>query len=216
MKKIVCVLLIMALFPTFSVNAAEENLNEYSIIYNIPAANSNFNLSDLELNSTSSQNQICIFGSNKVLINISNTQFNSSSTDNNYALFLDNTNNSLNITGLISHQTKYFFNNDNTTSATADNIDLSQQTNNKLSITVPYTQDGKTIISSNAGASRFNFIPLSNNYTCTAVENGVSIQLNVYFNINFNSNGGTMDDGYNQTETRFKVYSNFLLFASKI
>ena len=181
------------------------NLNTYSVNYTTPVTNSVINLKDLTLNATSSQNLVNVSGEHKVSMEISNTKFNTSQSDKNYAIFFDNNSTSLVVNEKISHETAYFYNHSTTTSAQMHGIDLSEQTNGYLSITIPYNTDGSTVVASNIGPTKFNFIPQQNNYTCTLVENGVYLQVKVNFNIKFNPNEGTLDPSLETIETRFNL-----------
>ena len=184
------------------------DLNEYSLNYNIPTNNSKLELDNITLSADNSQNLLNITGSNNLSIKVSNNcTFNSSSNDENYVLFINNTSTSIVLEDKIIYQTKYFYNHDSGTSTTANNIDLSDQTNGKLSITVPYYEDGSVIVSSNLNHSNFEFIPLLNNYTCSIVSNGSYLQAEIKFNIKFDANGGTLNPALSQVETRLNIYT---------
>ncbi len=180
------------------------NLDSFSINYNTPIANSVFNLKNLILNSTESQNQINISGEHRVSMEITNTEFNNTKSNNNYAIYFENSSNSIVVKEKISHETTYLYNHNKYSSAQMNNIDITEQTNGQLSITTPYDTDMSTVVASNINSSSFNFVPLNNTYTCQLVQNGAYLQVKTTFNITFDANGGEIDDNLLTTQTRYK------------
>ena len=184
------------------------NLDEFSLQYNIPTNNSKLNFNDLTLNATSNQNLIEIYGSNRLLITCSNTEFNSSSNAGNYALHMNNSASiSLTFEDKLSHQTQFLYNHDTGVSTSANGVDLSNHSG-KIRISIPYYEDGSVIVTSNIGASKFEFIPLQDNYTADLFQNGNDIHADLKFKIKFDPNGGTLDNSLLEQTSNFKPYAS--------
>lgn len=184
------------------------DLQSHSINYNVPSANSLFTLNNFTLNSNSNQNLINISGNNKVSVYLSNCTFNNTSGTNNYTLYIDNPSTSIFASDKLSYQTTYFYNHNSGTVANMNNVDPSQQTSGKYSITVPYHEDGSLIVTSRIDASYFEFVSLQDNYSCEVYKNSNDFLAAVEFEIQFDTNGGAMNDTLLSTSTSFQRYSN--------
>lgn len=180
------------------------NLGSHKIICEAPQNPSTLNLSNITFSSSSSQNQIVVRGENKLYLNISNCSFRATHTNedfSNYAIYFENPIHSIYFSDKISHQTKFFYNHENGISASTANLNLSEQTSGKLAITFPYELDGTKIFQGVSSANNFEFMAMQDNYTCSAQYLNQCLYLKVEFNINFNSNGGTINQ--NQLTSRF-------------
>lgn len=210
----------------------ELNLSKFSISYTSPENLSNLTLDNLKINSSSSQKQIEILGDKSVKITLENCAFNSTSSQNTYAIYFNNSAHSIVASGEISHTTSFLYNHKNGISSTFKSFSLTNQTNKKLAITIPFNADGNLILTTNNGlASEFDFIPLQNNYTCSPnLLLGDSVYAKVEFNLNFDANGGTLSaekakisSRFNSSKTEFvsgddltKNHSTLNGFAGKI
>lgn len=178
------------------------NLNSHLIVYTAPERSSTIKFTNFSATSTNSQNQIIFSGTNSASVTLNNCSFNASHTDetfNDYSIYFENSNYYISIANKISHQTKYLYNHTSKISASVSSLDLSNQTNGKISITFPYTLDGSLIFSNILSATPFNFVSLQDNYTCSANFKNASIYLSVQFNIEFDFNGGTLDQSQSST-----------------
>ena len=190
-------------------------LNQYSITYTSLETSSKLTLTDLTITSDGNQNQVNLQGDYAASLVSKNTFFLSNSPNKNYAIFLTNTNFSLSFSEKIKHTTSYLFNhisqNTINTACFQNDIDFSEQENNQISITVPYTSDSITIVKiindstlNNNKKENYRFVPLSDAYTCEISSSGTSLRCQVYFNINFEPNGGEPSGTVTHTNTRYK------------
>lgn len=190
-------------------------LNQYSITYTSLKTSSKLTLTDLTITSDGNQNQVILQGNYAASLVSKNTFFLSSSPNKNYAIFLTNTNYSLTFSEKIKHTTTYLFNHISTNTSNPasfqNDIDFSEQENNQVSITVPYTSDTITIVKmindstlNNNRKENYCFVPLSDAYTCAIRSSGTSLSCQVYFNINFEPNGGEPSGTVTHPNTRYK------------
>lgn len=186
------------------------NLGNFAIINNSQSS-SNFNIlnfNDLTLNSTSENEFITINGS-KTKLTVNNTKFLSSSNSKpNYAIHLSQNSHALIFSGSLQYDSNNLYNHETGITATANDISLIS--NSKIKITIPFHEDGKTIITSNKGESLFEFVPLSSNYTCSIFYQNQILSSKIEFPILFNANGGTFtENDTTQISSRYKYSSTY-------
>lgn len=177
------------------------DLANYQIQNITTVRNSTLTLSSLTLNSSSNNNLIVIDGEKTKVYLENTTNFNnsySSADKSNYSIYFNNSAAELNVTGSFSSQTKYLYNHKEGFSVKFESYST---TNEKISLTFPFSLDGKGILSTTGDKSQFEFIPLYDNFEYIGYDpNSTYIHIKVQFNINFNTNGGTLTEG-NETIT---------------
>lgn len=186
--------------------SGELNLNEFSIIFTAPVNLAKLTLETITLNATSSQDLLKIDGNIKTDLTISNANFNSIAT-NNYAVKFINSIHYVTVKNAIVHQTSFFYNHETGISSSFDSsLNLENQTNQKLSITIPFNEDGAVVLRVNkTNKDLFNFIPNQDNFRCfVSVINGTSIIIQTEFDINFEANGGSFETGFSFPATNYK------------
>ena len=188
------------------------DLGAFHICLTSTTAASVANLASLNLSSTSALYQVLVSGSGIQNINVSNAEFLTTNATASTAIKFENSGIALNLSNKIIHTTTNLFNfiYGNTTTIGA-NIDLSEQIEQKLAISLPYTAD-ETIIIHHAGplySNNFIFNSESPNYTATVFgKNMNSIIGSTSTAISFNANGGTIENGYESLTVRYKNTSN--------
>lgn len=165
------------------------DLATYKIKNIAKVRNSTFTLSSLTLNSSSNNNLIEIDGEKTKVYLENTTVFNNTySTDNkdNYSIYFNVSAAELNITGPFSSQTKYFYNHKDGFNVKFESYSTSDE---KISITFPFTLDDMSILQTDGDKTQFDFIPLDNNYEYIGYEKyNAYIHVKVKFNINLYKN----------------------------
>lgn len=190
------------------------NLDSYSIILSTSTVAKTLTLDTLTLNATGDQTLVKVTQGTfadgetelKATLTTSNVNFNSTSTADNYAVFFETNKAVLSVSNSLVHQTKYFYNYLFGVSVTiSNNLDLTNQASGKISIPVPYTLDGKPLISNYlpgfAGASYLNLVPTENFYTCEPSEvtsNKLIVKCKIKTDID--TNGGTLQSAFTGVE----------------
>ena len=184
------------------------NLNSNNITFNSVNSNSNLTLDNFEITSNA-DNQIVVIGTNVSAITISNATFNTTNSNNCYALKFETTNFTFNIQNKLVYSTTYLFNHKiGITTNIASNINLNDQVGGKIAFTIPYQADEKTIINNVGSLSGYSFLVYPDQdffETLSPMFNISSIYGRTSFEITFDANGGTIDEGY---ETLTAHYGN--------
>lgn len=188
--------------------SGEVNLNSHQILYTASETGAELEFNNFST-SNSSKNQIVIQGTKKTTVTLDNCKFQAdhsltTQTYSDYAVYFATPLHTIKLENKISHETQYLYNHESGISASLTNLDISEQTSGKLSITFPYTLDGNLIFSGSENASKLNFVALQDNYTCSVYPYFGGIYLTVQFDINFDANGGTcstssLNSRYKQT-----------------
>lgn len=190
------------------------NLDSYSIILSTSTVAKTLALDTLTLNATGDQSLVKITQGTfadgeteqKATLTTSNVNFNSTSTADNYAVFFETNKAVFSVSNSLVHQTKYFYNYLSGVSVTITNtLDLTNQASGKISIPVPYTLDGKTLISSYlpgfAGTSYLNLVPLEDFYTCEPdYINANNLFVKCKIKTDIDTNGGTLQSAFTGVE----------------
>lgn len=183
------------------------NLGEYSICYTPPLAGlSSLGLSDITLNSTSSQDLVKILGANSSNINVSSAVFASGSADNNYSIYLENPVHKLKFDNTLSYSSKYLFNFEKTTRYATFANSFSLTSPSKILVTIPYYVDEQPILQTYLTSEYFEFIPNQSNFTCSVISksNGQDyVCARTNFDILFNENGGTIAEAFPTTNLKY-------------
>lgn len=199
------------------------NLSGYSINFTPASSSSNFNLTDLTLNSTSSQDFVKIKGSTTCSIVVSNVVFNSTENNGNYAIYLENPVHNLRFSNDLSFSSQYLYNFElqaenaiNYKMATFDST-FNLVSPSTIPITIPFNADNKSILKSYVGsATMFEFHPNQQNFTCSVQSsmNGSEVIASTYFNILFDPNGANIIENINSSNINFRL-TNQLNFPNE-
>ncbi len=188
------------------------NLNEYSILYTAPVAgSSSLGLSDLVLNSSSSQNFVEILGANSSNVNLSNVQFNSSSKNNNYAILLEKPVHKLKFENNLSYSSEYLYNFEKTTRHADFTLSFSLTSPAKVVITIPYYADEMSILQTYLTSESFEFVANQTNFSCSVQESTSTGRKNIFASTNFNfvfdENNATVSEAFTNTSSKFNLIS---------
>lgn len=193
------------------------DLANYQIQNIANVRNSTFTLSSLTLNSSSNNNLILIDGEKTKVYLENTTNFNnsySSNDKNNYSIYFNVSAAELTVTGSFSSQTKYFYNHKEGFSVKFESYST---TDEKISLTFPFSLDGKGILSTDGDKSQFKFIPLSDNFEYIGYDaNSTYIHIKVQFNIKFNANGGTLAEEKEVVTTKYNRQENLNYPSSEL
>ena len=193
-------------------------LGEYSINITPTVNASVINLTNLELTSTSNQNFVNILGSKDSKITISNTKFTATQQDDNYSIFLENPIHSLLFVNTLSYSSEYLYNyelapvNPDFQKKALFDSSFVLEDATKIALTIPYNVDNQSILTSRVGdASLFEVFPNASNFTCSVkVKNANYLIVSTSFNLEFDSNGGTINEPFTTTTTNFGVLTELM------
>ena len=194
------------------------SLGEYSINITPTANGSKLYLTDLELASTSNQNLVNILGSKDSELTVSNTSFTSSQKDNNYSLFLESPIHSLRFINTLSYSSEYLYNyelapgNPDFQKKALFDTSFVLEDATKIAITIPYNVDNQSILTARVGTeSLFEVFPNASNFTCSVKsKNANYLVVSTSFEIEFDSNGGTIIEPFTNTSTNFGVFTELM------
>lgn len=192
------------------------NISNYSIVFNPTSGTSIINLTDLTLNSTSSQDFVKIAGTNGSTVTITNTTFESTENNDNYSIKLENPIHLLKFNKNLSFTSKYLYNYEISDGnavfqrkATFD-VDFVLVKPTVIPITIPYNADGNSILTTFVGsANMFEVFPNQSNFTCSVNSqmNGRNLVVTTKFDLVFDSNDGNIIEPFTTTNLNYNLYS---------